>query len=539
MASVDAFVDGQRLAMGTESEIGVHDLATGKTRWRRVLEAPPGQDSIKVRAAAGGLLYVTAAAGTAGWWDLGDTVMPLGVGAFVKTLDVTADQGRAIWADVSGTIHVADLAARTERTLVGDHGSTIHDAGGSTIHVADTGGRAAGRVLIADHTTIRALAMTGDGRWLAATHGAAVRIYALPPPHAHRLELRGRALVRAMISRAELAAVVHDDSLVVFDAHTGARRPVMELGERVTRLAASFTGSRAAVVTAGGRVVSVDVVTGARRELTGGQGPWIGVEFGAGDTLLALNDKGELHAWDTTSGAHRLVARDPSGTLVGGLAVSRDGSRAFLTSEKQGMMVDVASGRTTALDFAGGTFMREALSRDGSKVLLSLEDGRMLLWETEGTELRRRVLGQLTGGAADILFLPDERAVIVADESGDLTEIELRGGTRRQIGRHPAHVNSAALAPSGRWVATVDVAGEIRLWDLRSRGMAIIPGRCKSAFLRSLTEDRLAVAGAAGCAELQVVDLADAVPSDPQAMAAWLDRITSARIDDADEPVTP
>ena len=129
--------------------------------------------------------------------------------------------------------------------------------------------------------------------------------------------------------------------------------------------------------------------------------------------------------------------------------------------------------------------------------------------------------------------------MIVAGESGDLTEIELRGGTRREIGRHPARVNSAALAPSGRWVATVDVAGEIRVWDLSSRGMAIIPGRCKSAFLRTLTDDRFAVAGAAGCAELQAVDLAEAVPSDPQAMAAWLDRITSARIDAAGEPVTP
>jgi hypothetical protein len=342
-----------------------------------------------------------------------------------------------------------------------------------------------------------------------------------------------------MAARAEVVAPVNNDSLVAFDVRTGARRPVMELGERVTRLAASPTGNHAAVVTVSGRMVAVDVATGAHRQLVGAPGPWIGIEFGAGDLLLALNDKGELHAWDTAGGAHRLVARDPGGSLVGGLAVTEDGARVFLGSQNRGTMVDVASGRMTALDFAGGSYMREAFSRDGSKVLMSVEDGRMLLWETEASGLRRRVLGQLPGGAADIMFLPGERAVVVADESGGLTEIELRTGSRREIGRHPAHVNSAVLAPSGRWVSTIDVAGEIRVWELSTGGLAIAHSRCKSAFLRRVSEDRLAVAGAAGCAELHTIDPADLVPRNPEALAAWLERTTSARTNEAGEPVTP
>jgi hypothetical protein len=109
----------------------------------------------------------------------------------------------------------------------------------------------------------------------------------------------------------------------------------------------------------------------------------------------------------------------------------------------------------------------------------------MLLWE--GPELRRRVLRPADRRPPPIiLLLPGERAVLLANENGDLVEMELATGARRAIGQHPAHVNSAALAPSGRWVATLDVAGEIRLWDVSTGGMAILPGSCKSGFLRTI-----------------------------------------------------
>jgi hypothetical protein len=77
------------------------------------------------------------------------------------------------------------------------------------------------------------------------------------------------------------------------------------------------------------------------------------------------------------------------------------------------------------------------------------------------------------------------------------------------------------------------------VWEPGTGGLAIMRSRCKSAFLRPVIEDRLTVAGAAGCAEVQTVDPAAIVPSDRGAMAAWLDRLTSAQIDEGDQPVTP
>jgi hypothetical protein len=529
--AVDAFRDGLRLALGTEGEVGVHDIATGRTTWRRILDAAPGQDYLIVRAATGGPLYVSAAAGNIGQWELeSDSLVPLGGAAYGRTLEVTADQGRAMWADEGGTIHVADLAARTEHTLIGDRAGTMH--------VSEAAARTGG-MRLGDHTTIRALTMTGDGRWLAATHGVALRLYALPPARARRLELRGRALIRTLPGRAQLVALLHDDSLVAMDVYTGARGPVIALGERVLRMAGSFTDSHAAVVTVSGRVVLADAITGVHRQLDGGRGPWIGLEF-APRELLALNDKGELHAWDLASGAHRLVAADPSDSLSGGLSVSLDGSRVMIGSERRATLVDVSSGRTWRLDYAGGSYMRDAFSRDGSKILISVEDGRMFLWETQGTQLRQRTITQLTGAAADILFLPGEGSVLIAEEGGGLEEIDLQTGARREIGRHPAHVNSATVSPSGRWLATVDVSGEVRLWEPRTGALTVIPGRCKSAFLRPpISEDRIAVAGAGGCAEVHSVDLGRLVPTSPPALAAWLEGITTARIDAADEPVSP
>ena len=72
--------------------------------------------------------------------------------------------------------------------------------------------------------------------------------------------------------------------------------------------------------------------------------------------------------------------------------------------------------------------------------------------------------------------------------------------------------------------------------DVLGRPVTRIPDRGNVEFI---DEIRLTVAGTAGCAEVHVVDLADLTPTAPSALAGWLDRLTTARIDAADEPVTP
>jgi hypothetical protein len=226
--------------------------------------------------------------------------------------------------------------------------------------------------MVGDHTTIRSLAMTSDGRWLAATHGGAVRLFALPPPQARRLELRGRALIRAMPARGELVAVVHDDSLFVYDPRSGARRPLLELGERVTRLAASVTGTDAAA---------------SRRAI--GWWRWTSspaptVSWPAGRAPGPGSSSPGTTCWPEREGRAARLGHDrrapagrpqpdqgPTGRTGGDQGwLARAG--VFGARLRAGR---VASGRSTMLDFAGGSFMREAISQDGSKLLISLEDG--------------------------------------------------------------------------------------------------------------------------------------------------------------------
>ncbi len=510
---LDLSSDGRQLVLATRTDLAVRDLASGETRWRR--GALPPTHQTWVRAAGGGIIFVGGEVDDVKWWDgRGDAVVTLGARSIFKSLQVSRDGGRAAWADRGGTIFVADLPDQVVHTLVGHH------------------------------TAVRSFALSADGRWLAATHGAAVRVFALPPPAgARRVALGGRTLVkmppvRTVPARGEVIAAVRQREIVALDARTGAARPLLTLPAPVDTLAVSAGGTRAAVHAFGHPVVIVDLASGARQELAAPASRYH-LAFAGEERLTGLDTEGNIHLWELRGGGHRILTRMMSAMGgLGGVAGSADGSRLLAGSLREGLLIDLDGGRTLPLDYGGGTFFRSGMSRDGGKIAIGFGDGRVMLWEGRDGPPAARLLTRREGFAVDLLFTRDAGALVVADEAGAIGRIDLATGAVTEIGRHPARIVAASLSASERWLATVDTASEIRIWEPARGGLAVLRGT-GDRNVSFLGDDRLVSVAGEGWIELLPFDPAALVPAEPSALARWLGGLTTAQVNDAGEPVSP
>jgi eukaryotic-like serine/threonine-protein kinase len=512
--------DGRRLAFGSRQEVGVRDLTTGQTRWRQV--APfPGQPINVSLGLGGGVIFLAGDDSSMKWWEPGGgEPVTLGRNAFFKALGVTDDGARAAWTDTAGTVYVADLAGRAVRTIVGHQ------------------------------TTIRGFALTPDGRWLATTHGAAVRIFALPAARAQRIELQVRPpRLRAAPGRGEVVAVVGGQTLVAFDAASARRRPLLELDQKIEGLAVSPGGRRAVVAGGGGRVVTVDLdaAAPAAHELARGSGATTNLVFADDDTLVGADERGGVNVWDIAGGRHRVVTTVESpaagsvhggmyGVMHGAITAARGRRRALVAVGRAASVIDLDPDRVTPLDTMQSTLFRAALSRDGRVVVAGSGDGRVILYE--GESLRPRLLARREGFVSGIAFTADERSALVADETGVLSRIELASGEATELGRHGARISQAHLSPSRRLVATLDTAGEVRVWEPATGGLAVLRAPAEGFVVQLVDESHLAAVSLDGSMQLFTLDADSLVPAAPAALSRWLEAITTARITERGEPLS-
>jgi WD40 repeat protein len=335
----------------------------------------------------------------------------------------------------------------------------------------------------------------------------------------------------------ELIAVGGGQSLVAFDQHSGGRRPLLDLGRPIQAFAISSEGKRAAVTDAKGGALVVDLASSKTAELARARTAIRSLTFVGEDRLVGMNEEGEIHVWDVESGAHRIVAHLPSVGPGGRLSAALTARRVLATSIRDALLLDIDTDRTTTIDF-GNTMNVRMISADGRMAVGGRYDGAVVLAEPDGAGMRTRLLTRRPGYLQDIVFTPDQRALFVADETGALARIELATGATQELGRHAARIDSIALSPSGRLVASSDITGEVRIWDPGTNALLVSPGSGVPMRLEFVADDRLLSYARDGWTQVSTIDPAELVPATAAGLSRRLAELTTARIDAAGESIS-
>jgi WD40 repeat protein len=335
---------------------------------------------------------------------------------------------------------------------------------------------------------ISGLAIDPTGQWLATgSDDGQLAIWNLPgrrrqPPIETRTHLIN---LLAFNSDGKLLASAADDVLMLWSVRsTGLTQLAMwpDSG-RATDLAFSPDG-RILIRAGGSRLELRDVANG--RVITDVQVPG-GHRFAwSPDGLtLAVLDGNSISFWNSRTKALRAHAiAEHTDTLIG-MAFSQDG-RLFVSLDRDGL-VKVRAGDTWIerahwrVGMLRSSFLQEmALSSNGQ--LIALTNGQPLV------ELRDALTGAVLGqinldkneGVSQIAFVPTLSStrsfpdkLAIASRSGAVNIVQVgQIMTRSVLGRHSSGVSHLAFDFSGRWLASADNRGEIRVWDVLSNTSA-------------------------------------------------------------------
>jgi WD40 repeat protein len=205
-----------------------------------------------------------------------------------------------------------------------------------------------------------------------------------------------------------------------------------------------------------------------------------------GRALVALDDDGTLHRWDTGTWREARLpcsakACDEKGDLVGPLVFDPSGSGALVVFDRagRGLFWDTARrNRTEAtLTPPEPTAVRAVAFVAGGRHLVTCDaEGSLRSWDaTTGRPDCEHPLG--TGGGTSALAIsPDGHTLVAGCDDGRVVRWDLARG--RILGPtlpHGSPVRKLAFLGDGRRILVATRDGQIRVWDLESLRVDTLP----------------------------------------------------------------
>jgi len=400
---------------------------------------------------------------------------------------------------------------------------------------ADAGPRPLGR----HSDTVRDIAVSDDGRWLASvSEDNTAALVDLAGPAARRRVLAGH---RGPVSRAVfvpggrwLATASHDNTARLWDLADPSAGPIVLCGHTgsVVALAATPDGGR--LVTGSGdataRVWRMSrLVEGATARATPGGGrPVVVAALGPGSCAHLVADAGGGATWDVRDLDPAVTKSLPGhGDTVTALAISAErpgkGTR-FLATASRDQTVRVWNLTAerpglTSLQLRGhdGAVGALAFNPHSAWLYSGSADATARRWKLDLDE--RTLYTMVLAGPLDAVRAVDVSAdghwLAAGSEDNDAYLWDLRTSQPPEtLGGHDSSISAIGLSPDGRWLATTSEDNTIRLWDLAVPGAPAsrrLGGNASSVTALAFTPDgrRLATAGRDGTARVWSLEAAD------------------------------
>jgi TPR repeat protein len=185
---------------------------------------------------------------------------------------------------------------------------------------------------------------------------------------------------------------------------------------------------------------------------------------GDGRVLVPLRGPTQdVGIWDARSGERRSTIRlDRYWSM--GASICRDGKLLAMYLGKSGVQVwDLERGSMTH-QFPEQLMMNVAISPDG-KVLAACDDNDLIVWDLETGATRFKT--SLSYQQGSIVFTPDGSLLVSRHQGRNLRIWDARSGEILAIAQgHVRGIDSLAISPDGKEIASISTDGVIKLWSV-------------------------------------------------------------------------
>jgi len=387
------------------------------------------------------------------------------------------------------------------------------------------------RILRGHQGAVYSMDFSPDGEWLAVgSYDSTVRLFAVKA-EPNRLLVKAPVTLNSLITSPSgrlLVTTGGDGMLRLFDAATKTPLLQQQLGPAEhPPVHFSPDGRWLAAGDSSGKVHLWELATGQQaRQLTGHAASLTALAFSRDSRSLASADvTGEIRLWELGSGQTRLLGRHDHTVLQ--LTFSHDGQRLASGSKKGELRVwDIATGGVQELHGHSDEVRSVLFSPDGQRLVSGSLDHTLRIWDL-ATGASRKAPGS-GNGVHEIVMSQDGQLLISSSvKDGILRLWDGRTGESRGVLQgHQGDVLDVALSPDGRRVASASVDTTVRLWDLATNESRVLRGHsARVTGVVFLDDQHLASSGWDGTLR----SWSDDLPTDPEALRAWMSTVGSLR----------